>query len=112
MRTNISNLPEGEYFTEIGYSQQYPYVVVKRTPKTVTLARVEVKPSNEWKPEFTHGGFFGHCLNQSEQKWDYLFTRQDETVVVRVSKKKPGYYMYKGRPFRPDEAIYFYDYNF
>jgi len=34
MNTNIKNLPaDRTYFTEFGYSQQYPWVEVKRTAK-------------------------------------------------------------------------------
>ena len=66
--TNIKNLPEGRnYFTETGYSQSYPWVEVKRTKTTVTLAKVNVKRDPDWKPEILPGGFAGHCTNQHQQ---------------------------------------------
>lgn len=111
MQTNIKNLPEGEYFTEIGYSQQYPWKVVKRTEKTVTLVKVEVAGDPEWaaKKDFQPGGFCGHCSNQSEQTWLFAGINEGYTCVIRKTKKG---WSRKGVRFVEDRAIEFYDYNF
>lgn len=110
-KTNIKNLPEGKYFTEYGYSQSYPWFVVKRTEKTVTLARVEVETDPEWlaKRGFHAGGFCGHCSNQHEQTW--LFTSITPWCTKVIRKTKTGW-SHKGVKFIEDRAIEFYDYNF
>ena len=47
--TNIKGLPKGPtYFTEYGYSESYPWVEVRRTAKTVVLAKVRVTTDPEW----------------------------------------------------------------
>lgn len=111
MYTNIKNLPEGKYFTEIGYSQSYPWVEVKRTEKTVTLARVNVAGDPEWaaKIKMHTGGFAAHCSNQSEQTW--LFASVDENHQITIRKTKRGWSR-KGVRFTEDRAVEFYDYNF
>jgi hypothetical protein len=110
-KTNIKNLPEGKYFTEYGYSQSYPWVEIKRTAKTVTLARVRVKADPEWlaKKEFSPGGFCGHCSNQHEQTWLFDEIVPEYTKVIRQTKKG---WSHMGDKFIEDRAIEFYDYNF
>lgn len=112
MKTNIKNLPEGrKYFTEIGYSQSYPWVEVKRTAKTVTLARVLVEADPEWlaKKEFYPGGFCGHCPNQHEQTWLFGMVNDADTCVIRATKKG---WSHGGTRFVEDRATEFYDFNF
>jgi hypothetical protein len=110
-KTNIKNLPEGKYFSEIGYSQSYPWVEIKRTAKTVTLARVEVYTDPEWtaKKEFSPGGFCGHCSNQEEQTWLFAFINDNHTITIRNTKRG---WSHKGVAFYEDRAFNFYDYNF
>lgn len=107
--TNIKNLPEGKYFTEVGYSQQYPWTEIARTAKTVTLAKVCVRVDPEWKPEMYAGGFAAHCSNQSEQTWLFLGVNPTQTVTVRQTKRG---WASKGVRFIEDRAVEFYDYNF
>jgi hypothetical protein len=107
--TNIKNLPEGKYFTEIGYSQSYPWVEVKRTAKTVTLAKVNVEKDPDWKPEIQPGGFCGHCSNQHAQTW--LFGDIDLNQTKTIRKTKLGW-SHSGVKFIEDRAREFYDYNF
>jgi hypothetical protein len=104
--TNINNLPEGEYVTEHGYSQSYPYVVVKRTAKSITIAEVKVK-SGDWSPEFVVGGFVANCTNQHEQKWEYDGINLAHQKTVRWSNRGWA----KGT-IKEGKAVYFYDYNF
>lgn len=115
--TNLKNLPENKtYFTECGYSQRYPWVEVKRTAKTVTLAKVKVKKDPEWKPEFTPGGFCAHCDNQSDQTWMYDGVDETQTCTVRLVKSKYAgqdkMWARKGVRFLENQAVEFYDYNF
>ncbi len=108
-QTNIKGLPEGKYFTEIGYSQQYPWMELRRTDKTVTLVKVAVQADPDWKPEIIPGGFAGHCTNQSQQTWLFKGIRPTQTMTVRKTKRG---WSYKGVRFVEDRAVEFYDYNF
>lgn len=108
-RTNIKGLPEGRYFTEIGYSQQYPWMELRRTDKTVTLVKVAVQADPDWKPEIIPGGFAGHCTNQSDQTWLFKGIRPTQTMTIR--KTKNGWSR-KGVRFVEDRAVEFYDFNF
>lgn len=108
-RTNIKGLPEGKYFTEIGYSQRYSWAEIGRTATTVKLARVIVQRDPDWSPEIAPGGFAGHCSNQNEQTW--LFKGVKPTDVVTIRKTKRGW-SNKGVKFVEDMAWEFYDYNF
>lgn len=107
-KTNIKNLPEGQYFTQFGYSQSYPWKEIARTAKTVTLQKVEVGPDPEWKPEILPGGFAGHCTNQSEQTWVYAGLSKR---TMKVFQTKKGW-SHKGERFIEGMAREFYDYNF
>jgi len=108
-KTNIKNLPAGNYFTEIGYSQSYPWVEIKRTAKTVTLAKVLVAKDPEWKPVMHAGGFAAHCSNQHDQTW--LFAGIDTTHQTTLRLTKRGW-AHKGVKFVEGRATEFYDYNF
>ena len=108
-KTNIKNLPEGNYFTEWGYSQSYPWIEISRTSKTVKVARVRVKPDPEWKPEIIPGGFAGHCTNQHAQTWLFDNVSAIETRILRLTKK--GWSL-KGVRYSEGVAREFYDYNF
>lgn len=107
--SNIKGLPEGRYFTEIGYSQSYAWKVIKETAKTVTLALVEVNPDPDFEPEFEPGGFCAHCTNQSAQTW--LFYRVDMEHQKTIRKTKKGW-SYMGTRFAEHRARHFYDWNF
>lgn len=109
MHTNIKNLPEGDYFTECGYSQSYVWAVIKRTKHTVTLARVNSIKDPDWKPDFTPGGFAGHCTNQNDQTWIFQHISKTNTKTIRMTKRG---WTFKGTLFKEDLAHEFYDYNF
>lgn len=113
IRTNLKGLPEltdgRTYFTECGYSQKYPWVEIRRTEKTVTLAKVNIKPDPDWKPEMHAGGFSAHCSNQSDQTWLYAGVDESNTRVVRMTKRG---WASQGTRFLEHQAIEFYDYGF
>lgn len=106
--TNIKNLPDGQYVTELGYSQSYPWKVIKTTPKTMTIQRVKTAPDPDWKPEMHVGGFAAHCSNQGRQTW--LYDGLDDQVRT-IRKTKMGWSL-RGTQYIEDRARYFYDYNF
>lgn len=115
--TNIKNLPTDnneKYFTELMYSDRHAYVVVDQSAsgRTLTIARIEVKPDPEWKEkmEFYPGGFCGHVANQNQQTW--LFDRVNTDNIRKVRKNKKGQWACRGVRFAEDQATEFYDYNF
>lgn len=111
LKTNIKGLPEGRtYWTERGYSQLYPWVEIRRTAKRVWLAKVEVKPDPDWKPEIIAGGFAGHCTNQAHQTW--LFDKIDETRTTMICLTSRGWQRGPHADYLENRADYFYDYNF
>jgi hypothetical protein len=108
--TNIKNLPaDRKYWTQFGYSQSYPWVEIRRTAKTVTLAKVDVEPDPDWKPEIHAGGFAGHCSNQNQQTWLFAGIDEDHQTTIRLTKN--GWRKGSTR-FAEDVAREFYDYNF
>lgn len=111
MKGNVKNAPEGRYFREIGYSQSYPWVEVKRTAQTITLHKVMVEPDPEWKPNILPGGFCGHCDNQHEQTW--LYGGVDAANVKTIRLTKGDRWTHRGVVFQETDGPYeFYDYNF
>ena len=111
MNTNIKGLPDDKYFTEYGWSDSRPHVVVGRTAKTVKVSPVRVEPDPAWQDamQFSPGGFCGHVHNQSEQTW--LYGGVSESITV-LRKSKRGDWVNSGRRFREGCAVHFYDYNF
>jgi hypothetical protein len=108
-RTNLKGLPDGVYFTERGYTQSYPWVQIKRTDKTATIAKVLVGPDPDWHPEIIPGGFAGHCTNQRDQTWLYAGVDLGNTRRIRLTRQG---WMLHGTRYAEDRAIEFYDYNF
>jgi len=110
MHTNVKNLPTDQtYFTRHGYSDDGVWVVLKRTAKTVTLARVNCSLDPEFKPEFSGGGFAAHCSNQSDQTW--LFDRVETNYTITARLTKNGW-RGDGTQFSENRAWRFYDFNF
>jgi len=116
--TNIKGLPEGEYLTETGYSQSYPWKVVGKTATTLKVIPVNTQKDPEWEPNVLPGGFAGHCTNQSEQTWLYDGVMENiEPVTLRLKKSRycssdKLWGDKHGREFIANGAVYFYDYNF
>lgn len=117
--TNVKGLPEGRtYYTEIGYSQTYVWVEVKRTAKTVTVAPVEVTGDAEWadRAQFHLGGFAAHCANQEEQTWVFSHIDESHTRTLRVTKtnynKGQHAWTLHGVRYVENRARHVYDYNF
>lgn len=110
---NVKNAPEAFYFKRHGYSQTYPYVLVKKSEsgKTATLKQVRTANDPDWKPEFHVGGFAGHCSNQSDQTW--LYNGLDD-YEIKVRKNKDGIWVRHGEKYTEDYngPTYYYDYNF
>ena len=108
---NVKNAPEGRYFVENGWSDRYPWVVVKESPSgmTLTLVPVEVEKDPEFKPDFSVGGFSAHCNNNHEQTWIYAGTCPMRKKTIRLGKKGWASGTFHETPKGP---VRFYDYNF
>lgn len=111
-KTNIKNLPAGEYVTECMYSDSHAYQVVARTAKTLTVREVLVEQDPEWlaKKEFYPGGFCGHTANQHEQTWIFRAISEDTKKLHWSNKRRR--WQHKGTGFIEGVASEFYDYNF
>ena len=113
---NVKNAPVGRYFTQHGYSQSYPWIVVGESAsgKTLTLARVDTDADPEWKAKMDWhvGGFAGHLANQEDQTWLFKGVCPMRKVSIRQSKK--GGWVGNGERFTEAKngPFYFYDYNF
>lgn len=103
--TNIKNIPEGEYLTEICGSDAYPWAVVGRTAKTITVREVLTAPDPCCKePAFLHA-----------QTWLYAGLGK-RTVTLRLVKSPYRHsdklWGHKEQKFIADGARHHYDYDF
>ena len=85
--------------------------VISRTAKTLTIQRDKATLSEDFKPDFVPGGFFGTVINQDEQTYTYEPDPQGRIFKAYWSDRKHGFFaqqclrVVKGRHE-------FYDYNF
>ena len=93
------------------YTDRHACTVIRRTKKTIVLQRDKATLCKDYKPEFIPGGFGVHCLNNSEQKWEY---EADPNGLKYI-----GYWSEKKGCFVVDKCLTvsvgrheFYDYNF
>lgn len=106
--TNIKGLPEGNYYTKVGYSQTYAYKEVGRSPsgQTIYVKPIQVAADPDWTPRFLPGGYCAHCENQHAQTWLYEQVLEEMPVeAIRLGSKK-------ARADWREGARHFYDYNF
>jgi hypothetical protein len=101
------------YCNERGYSEIYPYEVVRHVSRTIVeVRRMNYLRDPKWKPEISPGGFAGHCSNQSEQTWLYESDPDAPVIRVRWAPAKRQW-QYKGTRFVMSHSPrYFHDYNF
>jgi hypothetical protein len=101
-----------KYANEIGYSDVEPHeVVCEVSAKTLEIRAMDAERDPTWKPEFIPGGFAGHCINQSEQRWTYASNEQRPIIRIRLSKR--GWKDKHGNRYvLADKPRKFYDYNF
>lgn len=99
----------GLYANYYGYSDVYPHEIIKvNTAKTITIRSMKYERDPDWKPEIIPGGFAGHCVNQSTQKW--IITSDPNGSVQKIRLSSRGWS--KGRFHVEDAPNYYYDYNF
>jgi len=101
------------YANQYGYSDVYPYQVVRTiSDKCVEVREMDAERDASVELNWVVGGFAGHCTNQNEQKW--VISQNENNPVVRIRLNKAGTWKSAdGRKFGlADAPRRFYDYNF
>lgn len=100
------------YANHIGYSDIYPFEIVRRvSDKTVEIRAMHAERDPEWKPEFVSGGFCGTVVNQNQQRW--IITRNEQATPFRIRLGKKGWKDSGGARYQiSDKPVMFHDYNF
>ena len=101
-----------QYANQYGYSDVYPFEVVKViSDKTIEVREMDAERDESVELKWVAGGFAGHCVNQRDQKW--FITSNPENKIIRIRSGKGGWKDKHGRKFGlSDKPIRFYDYNF
>ena len=107
---------EVKNFTHVcmfGYSDVHAYEIVKVvSDKTVEVRKMETKHDISHLEQVA-GGFFGHVVNQRNQKVTYESDPSAPVVRIRKKKNNPEAWTANGQRFALATAPYaFYDYNF
>ena len=101
------------YANHFGYTDINPFEVVRViSDKTLEVRAMDAIRDESIELQWVAGGFAGHCVNQSQQKWLIKSNPSNRIVRIRLSKNK-GWQDKDGRKFRlSDQPTKFYDYNF
>ena len=100
------------YANESGYSDMYPYEIVKVVSEnTIEIRPMDTERDDSVELKWVSGGFAGHCVNQGQQKWFYK--SNPDNPVKRIRRRKDGYfYNHCNRVYLEQEPRKFHDYNF
>lgn len=100
------------YANESGYSDMYPYEIVKVVSEnTIEIRPMDTERDDSVELKWVSGGFAGHCVNQAQQKWFYK--SNPDNSVRRIRRRKDGYfYNHCNRVYLEREPRKFHDYNF
>ena len=100
------------YANESGYSDMYPYEIVKVVSEnTIEIRPMDTDRDDSVELKWVSGGFAGHCVNQAQQKWFYK--SNPDNSVRRIRRRKDGYfYNHCNRVYLAQEPRKFHDYNF
>ena len=100
------------YANESGYSDMYPYEIVKVVSEnTIEIRPMDTERDDSVELKWVSGGFAGHCVNQGQQKWFYK--SNPDNSVRRIRRRKDGYfYNHCNRVYLAQEPRKFHDYNF
>ena len=100
------------YANESGYSDMYPYEIVKVVSEnTIEIRPMDTERDDSVELKWVSGGFAGHCVNQGQQKWFYKSNPNNS--VRRIRRRKDGYfYNHCNRVYLEQEPRKFHDYNF
>jgi len=101
------------YVTESGYSDAYPFEIVRIVSDiTIEIRALDTELLNAKELKFHVGGFSAHCSNDRAQRYSYH--SNEENGVIRIRKNKHGRWM-QGRHRRFSLAVKpykFHDNNF
>ena len=101
------------YANLICYSDVFPFEVlaVSKSGKQITVRAMRAERDPAWEPEIVPGGFLGHYVNQSEQRW--IITPNESGEPMKAHKRADGYYWSAfGKHQLEAQPRAFYDYNF
>ena len=101
----------GDGATVCHYSDRTACTVIRVSPSGKTLyLQSDTAVLDDWKPEFIPGGFAGHCVNNTEQR--YAYQPNPQGAIHRASRRKDGWFRTtNGEPVIPGRRQ-FHDYNF
>lgn len=100
-----------KFVNHYGYSDVEPFEIIRIiSDQTIEIRPMKCEKDPTWNPEIIPGGFAGHCVNQSEQRW--IITSCPDAETFRIRKKKNGKWGKDGRWKLSDHPRKFYDYNF
>ena len=93
------------------YSDRTACTVIRISPSGKTIwMQEDTAVLDGWKPEFVAGGFGGHCVNNTEQR--YVYQPNPQGAIHRASVRKDG----KLRTTNGERVVsgrhHFHDYNF
>ncbi|MCP5535405.1 MAG: hypothetical protein H7A51_04125 [Akkermansiaceae bacterium] len=101
----------GDGATVCRYSDRTACTIIKvsASGKTIHLQE-DVATLDDWKPEIVQGGFAGHCVNNTSQR--YTYHPNPEGAVYRASLRKDGRYRTTNNERVIPGRHHFHDYNF
>ncbi len=97
----------GKYINRVLWSDVYPVgKIVAIKGKTKVVVQPVVASENLTKMEFVVGGFAGHCINQWDQRYEFI--EQGDTFELPLSNNsmKKRFLQIADNPYK------YYDYNF
>lgn len=112
MSHNRCNSEPKPFFNLHHYSDVEPFELVTLINPKKAQVRAMTYTQADWKPEIHTGGFFMHCSNQGDQKWQYESAPDNPLVTIRLHKD--GQWRDAGgcRYVPNDRPVRFYDFNF
>lgn len=113
--TNQEKAQTLNYANRLGYSDVYPFEIIKRnTANKITVRSMKHSENkNKHLLKFHVGGFAANCSNQEMQEYDYFSDEEGEIIELRYSKKTGQWKSkYDERFSISEKPRYFYDYNF
>jgi hypothetical protein len=97
----------GKYINRCLYTDSMPVgKIVGIKGKTKVLIQPVIASANKTKMEIIPGGFTGHCVNNRDQRYDFIET--GEVYEERLSNTKLKDYSWRVQ----DAPSKFHDYNF
>ena len=102
------------YANLLGYSDVTPFEVVRTASATKLFVReMSAVPAEPAQPlRWVAGGFAGHCVNQTAQRWTITPDASAHTFAIRLHKNGQWRDAGRRRYSLSDTPRRFYDMNF